>query len=409
MLEKTSEGITRPGFITNGDVINLLSQLVSIKSTNPRDMDNPGPEDGEYRVGQFIVDWAQDLGFKVRAQEVFPYRFNVLITLEGKNSSPHLLFESHMDTVQVEGMTIEPFIPKVVGDSLYGRGACDAKGPLASMMLAMKSLRPLSRELDGSITLAAVIDEEHKFHGVSALVSSNIKADAAIVGEPTELDIVISHKGCLRWRITTHGKSVHTSSANEGINAISKMAEVIRVLEGLNQKYQARRHPLVGVPLLTITLINGGVGVNTVPDRCTINVDRRTIPNEDPKDALREIKAVIEDLKDRDPDLVVEMEAPYLLDMPMEISSNEYIVRCLQAAMVACNRNSRVVGVPYGTDASKLVVKGRIPSVVFGPGSIANAHTPDESISISQVREAAEILVLAAARFCRKGEPGEGS
>ncbi|HHY46424.1 MAG TPA: M20 family metallopeptidase [Firmicutes bacterium] len=399
MLDDKSGALDELGPITDEDVIDLLSQLVSIKSTNPRDKQDVGPDDGEYRLGQFIAGWAERLGFQVRVQEVLPYRNNVLVTLEGRNPSRHLLFEGHMDTVQGEGMTIEPFTPRVAGDRLYGRGACDAKGPLASMMLAMKALRSVSGALDASVTLAAVVDEEHQFRGVSALVDSGIKADAAIVGEPTELDIVIAHKGCLRWRITTYGRSVHTSRAEEGVNAISKMAEVIRALDDLGKKYQARRHPRVGVPLLTVTMINGGVGVNTVPDRCTINVDRRTLPNEDPEEALREIEAVIEELKGRDPDLNVEMEAPYLWDIPMEVSPDEHIVLCLRSAAAACNRDSKVVGVPYGTDASKLVVRGGIPSVVFGPGSIQDAHTPDESISISQVREAAEILVLAATRF----------
>ncbi|MEW6229005.1 MAG: M20/M25/M40 family metallo-hydrolase, partial [Bacillota bacterium] len=318
-----SESASRIAPIADKDVIDLLSQLVAIKSTNPRDIPNPGPEDAEYEIGQFVVGWARDLGLKVRVQEVLPYRSNVLATPEGNDPPRRLLFEVHMGTVQAEGMTIEPFTPEVVGDRLYGRGACDAKGSLASMMLAMRALKSSAERQSASVTLAAVVDEEHKFRGVSAVIDGGITAEAAIVGEPTELDLVIAHKGCLRWRVATFGKSVHTSRADEGINAISKMAEVIQVLDGLNRKYRSRIHPLVGTPLPTVTTIDGGAGVNTVPDRCTINVDRHTLLGEDPGEVLGEIAAALEDPRDREPDLKLEMKPPYPSDVPMEISHDE--------------------------------------------------------------------------------------
>ena len=384
--------------VSRDEIIQLLSQLISLKSVNPRDMVNPGPDDGELHMAEFIAKWGKDLGLAVEVHEVLPNRPNVIVKLEGRDPEKIILLEGHMDTVQVDGMVIDPFMAKTAGDRIYGRGACDAKGSLASMMLALKTIASSPEKIDASVALAAVVDEEHKFRGVQALIDSGMKASAAIVGEPTGLDLVIAHKGCARWWITAHGRAAHSSQPQEGINAIYKMSHVIKAIEGLGRAYMARSHPLVGPPLITVTLVKGGSGINTVPDRCAINIDRRTLPGENADDVIGEVLALLEDLKRKDPELEVEMEPPYLFDPPMEISRDEPIVGALEKAIIRLGRSPRITGAPYGTDASKLVRAG-IPSVVFGPGSIANAHAADEYISISEIEAAVRILVEAIANF----------
>ena len=436
----------RPSFkdaISDREVEELLGKLISISSVNPFGREEfSWPPYGEAKIAEFVGDYMQGLGLKVEFQEVLPGRPNVIVTMEGREGegalqgtlhgsgiaprgsrvalqdrgetpqaqnerqgyggragSRALLLEAHMDTVQVENMAIDPFIPKVEGGRLFGRGACDDKSSLAAMMLALKLIKESDYTPEATVYLAAVADEEYKFRGVRHLLESGIRADAGIVGEPTDLDVVIAHKGCVRWRIITRGKAVHSSRPEEGVNAIHKMADVIvgmrRKLEPL---YDARRHPLVGTPTLSVGLISGGVGVNTVPDECTIHIDRRLLPGEKADEVLQEFREVFEELKAQDPSLDVRMEEPYLIDIPVEISAEEPVVRCLVEASQAVLGDARIKGVPYGTDASKIAASG-IPSVVFGPGSIVNAHSPSEFVEVWQVRKAAEIIAEAITRF----------
>lgn len=420
---KESDDGERPLFkdaISDEEVEEVLGKLVSVSSVNPFGEEGfSWPPYGEEKVAEFVGDRMKQLGLKVDFQEVLPGRPNVLVTMEGSlrkeakrryktgasgeaetpKEDRALLLEAHMDTVQAENMAVEPFVPKVEKGRMFGRGACDTKGSLAAMMLALKLVRESGCEPEATVYLAAVADEEYKFRGITRVLESGIRADAGIVGEPTDLDVVIAHKGCVRWRIVTRGKAVHSSRVEEGVNAIHKMADVIvGVRKKLEPAYATKRHPLVGCPTFSIGLISGGVGVNTVPDYCYIHVDRRLLPGEKADEALREFHEVLEELRARDPSLDVRMEEPYLTDIPMEVSEQEPIVQRMAQASNAILGSARIKGVPYGTDASKITAAG-IPSIVFGPGSIDNAHSASEFVELWQVRRAAEILAEVIVSF----------
>lgn len=377
----------------------LLSQLVSISSVNPFGRDEfTWPPYGEAKLAEFVGDFMRRIGCEVALQEVLPGRPNVIATMRGGGDKA-LLLEAHLDTVQVDNMTIEPFVPIVRDGRLFGRGACDTKGSLAAMMLAVKLVLDSGYTSRTTVHLAATADEEYKYRGVSRVIESWIRADTGIVGEPTNLDVVIAHKGCVRWRIITHGRSVHSSCPEEGINAIEKMADVIvGIRRRLGAQYASRKHPLVGYPTLSVGLISGGVGVNTVPDECSIHVDRRLLPGEKVDEVLGEIREALDALCQEDPSLDVIMEEPYLIDIPLEVSEDSLIVQCIARASRSILGNLRIRGVPYGTDASKIAAAG-IPCVVFGPGSINDAHSAAESVKLWQVAKAAEILAQTIVDF----------
>jgi acetylornithine deacetylase len=381
--------------IDRNELVALLEDLVRIPSVNPAFQ--PGGD--ERQLGLYIRSFFERLGLPSETQEVFPGRDNVLVRLEGADPSRTLLLEAHMDTVSVAGMTIEPFTPRQEGDLLYGRGSCDTKAGLAAMMYAMKRLRQEKMKPRTNVVLVGAVDEESGFSGASRLVQSGFRADGAVVSEPTELEVVVAHKGCLRWKIRTAGRAAHSSKVHLGVNAIAKMARSICALEEtLGAAYATRQHPLLGPPTWNAGLISGGIQVNTVPDSCTIHIDRRLLPGETGETVYPEFQDVLARLEREDPDFHCEMEAPTLEDPPLETPQESPVV---SAASEACRRvlgKSSVVGVPFGTDASKLSRAG-IPSIVLGPGSIDQAHTAVEYVSIPQVVQAAAIYAEIMLRF----------
>jgi acetylornithine deacetylase len=379
----------------------LLSELVRISSVNPfTQADYEWPPFGEAELAKFVAGYMQDIGCDVALQGVLPRRENVLATLPGRSgASRALLMEAHLDTVHIDNMRIEPFDPVVRDGRLFGRGSSDAKGSLAAMMLAMKLV--LSRGVTPHVTvhLAATVDEEYQWRGVTQLIKSGPAFDAAIVGEPTNLDVVIAHKGALRCRVLTHGRAAHSSRPEQGVNAIEKMAEVVIGLRaGFDARYAGVRHPTVGGPTLSIGLIRGGTEVNTVPYECAVWIDRRVVPGETPEAAVNGIRAIVSDLVRDDPTLEVTLEDPYLVDPALEVPEDSPIVACLTKACRAILNEARVTGVPFGSDASKITAAGT-PAIVFGPGSIEDAHGPTESVELWQVARAAEVLAETIATF----------
>lgn len=397
---------------TNEEVVSLLRDLVSIESVNP----SFGSGSGEAAAARYVADFARNLSLDVEIQDVAPGRPNVLVhfgsrqggvrqasSLGNRSSSfrvPRLLWQSHLDTVQVTGMTIDPFAGKVENGRLYGRGACDAKAQLVTMMLALKQLVERKAELPCEILFAACVDEEFHFQGVTHLVESGVQADAAIVGEPTALEIVLAHKGFIRFEVEVLGKAAHSSTPENGVNAVCAMTRVIRHLtDDVIPTYRSAGHPLVGPPTLCVSLIQGGAGINTVPERCVIGIDRRLIPGEEPMRVWEQLKASIEGLAAEVAPATIHVREPFLRDWAMETNADQPIAQTLRSAVRdVLGRQTSLVGVPYGCDASKLARAG-IPTVVFGPGSIAQAHAKDEWVEIAQIVQAAEILVSLAMRF----------
>lgn len=374
--------------IKEKDIIQTLADLVSINSVNPAVMpDSPG----EGKVAEYIGQFFTAHKIQYQLQEVFPGRSNIIGTIPGKNPAEHVVFESHMDVVSTKGMTISPFQPKIEGTRMYGRGSCDTKATMACMLNAIKLILDAGERPSATISIVGAVDEECGQYGVLKLVEKNMGFTAGVVGEPTELEVVRAHKGCVRWKIVTEGRSAHTSKPENGINAIVKMVKVIETIEGKVQKLLLKKtHPLVGHPALTISMIQGGTQVNFVPDRCEITLDRRIIPGEDKKMVFEEFEPVLEELRKKDPSLKVYMEEPLIASLAMETPEDAKIVQVGVKVAQATTGNAEVSGVPYGTDANRLVNAG-VPCIVLGPGNIDQAHTADEWIDTTQLAKCTEM------------------
>ncbi|HIC18333.1 TPA: M20 family peptidase, partial [Candidatus Poribacteria bacterium] len=314
----------------DNEILSVLQDVVAIESINP---DLPGGKDGELRMVEYIAGFFADIGLPCETHKILPARHNIIATLDGEDPNRVLLFECHMDTVSVDIMTIPPFTPDIRDGLLYGRGACDTKAGGVAMMMAMKRLKEKGVIPSCTIKYAGVVDEEHLFRGASHLASI-IEAEAVVVSEPTELEIVRTHKGLARFRIIVKGTAAHSSKPHLGINAITKMARLICAIEDkIVPIYNTNTHPLVGSPTLNIGVISGGVQINFVPDQCAIEIDRRTIPGERPIETLALFQQVLSRAQDSDPDLDVTLEEPFLLDEAMETSVDSRIV---QIGVEAC-------------------------------------------------------------------------
>lgn len=372
--------------IDRTEVIGLLSELVRIPSVNPQ----MGGGAGEGELGQYLAARLRGLGLAPTIVEVKPGRPNVLATAQGRPGGLHLLFEAHTDTVPPSYGQADSFNPRLEGDRLYGRGSCDTKASIAAMFMALASALTL-RERRATVSVAFTMGEELGHEGAAHLVASGFRPDAAVVGEPTGLRVVAAHKGVVRWRMVTVGRAAHSANPRQGCNAIVKMAAVIRALEErLIPRLQERAHPLLGPPTLSVGRIEGGLQVNVVPDRCTIELDRRLLPGETWAEVRRELEAVLAPLSAEDPDLQVTIQDPYQDTPCMETDLDAPIVRIAEEAVRRIDGRHPVRGVPFATDAAHLSAAG-VPCVVLGPGDIAQAHTSEEYVEIQQVMKAAAI------------------
>ena len=382
------------------DPVELLKELIRIPSVNPMGRDLEGPEYFETRLTEYLTDWFQELGVELHVQKIVEGRSNLIAIHRNPNATNTVLLDAHQDTVPIDGMTIPPFESTEQDGRIYGRGACDVKGGLASMLSAFARIVRESPSQSSNVMMSCTIDEESTTLGILALadwlVSDDCplpRPDVAIIAEPTELDVVVAHRGAVRWRIHTHGRACHSSKPDEGENAVYRMAKVLNCLEeyaaGLSQTHTP--HPLCGPATFSVGLIGGGVSVNTVPDACTIEVDRRIIPGEDADKARAEVTKELESLP-----FAVESDPPYLVGFALSDEDNQELSKALLETIARTIGPQQAVGVAYGTHASRTGRVG-IPSVVFGPGSIAQAHTKDEWIEIEQLRQAADVYY----EFCR--------
>jgi acetylornithine deacetylase len=375
------------------DTTRLLTDLVRLPSVNPMGRALPGADLYEHRVTAYLEDFFRGLGVPFERQPVAPQRDNIVARFEAPGARRTLAFEAHQDTVPTDNMTVEPFGARVEGGRLYGRGACDIKGGMASMLAAFARVVRDKPRGACNLVMACSVDEEHTFLGVQEMVRRGLRADMAVVAEPTNLRIVKAHKGVCRWLVTTPGRSCHSSTPELGVNAIYRMARVLAGIERYAAELRASRSdPLLGPPTLSVGRIEGGASVNTVPDRCRIEVDRRLIPGEDAQAAPGQLADF---LKGAGIDVPFEC-GPLFLNCPAlgpELSGE--LVTLLGQCLDAVTGSHEVITVPYGTDASTLAQAG-VPSVVFGPGDIARAHTCDEWVPLDEVERASEVLYRLA-------------
>jgi succinyl-diaminopimelate desuccinylase len=307
------------------------------------------------------------------------------------------MLECHLDTVQVTGMDA-PFTPELRDGRLYGRGAVDNGGCVAAMMLAMRALQRTPPASD--VVLLAAIDEEFQFRGVAHYLEHGGHADGGIAGEPTELRIVSACKGCVRWRIEVIGLAAHSSEPWRGIDAIAIATDMLAHLRALlTPRLAARHHPRVGSPSLICSMIEGGQGPNTVAESCFLTFDRRTIPGESGMDAWREVETEVAHFAGTIADGArIIAHPPFIDSISMAADERAEIV---QAALAQCRDDGlpdALEGVAYGSDASKMDAAG-IPTIVFGPGSIKQAHTAQEYVAVADVAMAAHMIEQIARRF----------
>jgi len=303
-----------------------------------------------------------------------------------------------MDTVSIKGMTIDPFDPVIRDGKLHGRGSVDDKAGLAAMMHAVADIHASGELPPCEIWLAAVVDEEYSFRGVVKLCE-DLQAHAAVVAEPTEFKAVIASKGVLRWRIRTKGKAAHSSKPHLGINAITAMARVVLALQEDHQRMQEKQHPLLGPATCNVGVIHGGVQVNFVPDEATIEIDRRLLPGEEVATVLAHYQSLLDALMQQHPDVFAEMETPPMLqDWPFQTDAQEPLVHLAQDILRSMDRDDTPCGVPFGSDASKFSRLG-IPTLLFGPGSIDQAHAAVEYVECAEVEKALGFYTEVARRF----------
>ncbi|MFF8286914.1 M20 family metallopeptidase [Streptomyces albus] len=380
----------------------LLAELIAIPSVNPREQALPA----ETPLAEFVAAYCRRLGMTARLDEVADGRCNVVATMPGRRTDECVLLETHLDTVETEGMTVDPFTARIHDGRLYGRGACDAKGSLAAFLSALARIAASGRPPERTVVLAGAVDEEHRYRGVTHLLGTEPGAEVAgdgsaqfgarcvgsVVGEPTGLALVVAHKGVMRCRILATGPGGHSSLPEGRVNPVETIAEVVRHLrDEIAPRLSARQHPLVGAPTLVVTQISGGSGPNVLPERCEITIDRRTVGGEEPLQVWQELK---DELESRFAGLV-EVAPPHVVDFALP-AQNEGAGAAFTAefgrALTAHGLDPVGTGVGHGTDASKICRAG-IPSVVFGPGSMTEAHTPGEFVELAQLATATEVLV----------------
>ncbi len=372
--------------------ISLLRELVAIDSVNPSLV--PGAA-GEGAIADAIAEHMRRAGFDVTVQEVVPGRSNVVGVIEGAEPGRSLMFCGHMDTVGVEGMRA-PFDPVERDGRLYGRGAQDMKSGVAAMIDAARVATARGFQ-KGRIVVAAVIDEEYASIGADALAQL-WRADAAVVTEPTDLQIGVAHKGFAWAEIRTAGRAAHGSRPAEGRDAILRMGRVLHGLERLDRDLQARpAHRLMGTGSLHASIIEGGREWSSYPDRCVLRLERRTIVGETGDTFMREIEVLLQELRAEDPGF--EASAALTFARPSyEVADGHPLPAALVRAAAANGVSARPVGMSFWTDAAILGEAG-IPAVLFGPGG-AGLHSTEEYVRLDDVIACRDTLAALALDYC---------
>jgi acetylornithine deacetylase/succinyl-diaminopimelate desuccinylase-like protein len=422
---------SRCGVAAMLESLETLQRLIQTPSVNPMGREVTGPIYGESRMTDLLVRICEQEGWRWLRRQVHPSRDNLLALIEGypapRDGGELLLWDVHQDTVPPDGMSVEPFAGQVRDGRVYGRGACDVKGSMAAMLAALSRVQRSAETFPGpslkatgipaarpTILLACTVNEECGFTGAQDLsrmwsmepLEDFIlrRPDAAIVAEPTGLDVVVAHQGQVRWRCHTIGRAAHTSRPDAGVNAIYAMANVVQAIERYHAELSTRapEHPLCGRPSVCVSTIHGGVAINTVPERATIEIDRRLAPGETPEAAY---ESMIRDVSDSaalgSGRSQIQHDQPFMQSAGLSDGANRAIAERLAGFVRQLGQTSDLIGVPFGTDAAAISAAG-VPTVVFGPGSIEQAHTADEYISIDELQLATEIFYRIACNGLRE-------
>ncbi len=371
-------------------IVEIASKLVKINSENP-----PGRE---FDIASFVADELVKLGIKTVVDRFEDSRANVIGVWGEEYQSPSIMLNTHLDTVPAgdrEKWSFPPFSGEVREGKIFGRGAVDAKGILASFLGALRELADRGWPLRGRIILAAVADEEVEGKGTKKLIASNLRTDYAIVGEPTSLYVCTAHKGRLVIEVDFHGRSVHASTPSKGVNAIYYASQFIEKIQKIKFK---EKHFLLGSPTCTATLIKGGIKDNIVPDSCNVTLDLRILPSMKPNIVSRTLEKIIrEDIPRKYFQVRVVNYIP-----PAETPIENPLVRIARESIKeVTGRRVMVKGFQATCDMSFLVNHARIPTIILGPGRIEDAHVIDEAVEVQDLVKAAEIYVKILEKILR--------
>ncbi len=385
--------------VSEKEILELLQDLIRI----PSHCDTPGRERG---IALYMQEFLLRQGIHTELMSVLDERPNVIATLRGSGGGKRLMLNGHTDTIRPYRMEA-PYDPVIREGRLYGRGSCDMKAGVATMMMALVALKRTKIPLRGDVIFAGVINEELQSEGTEALVTRGPGADFAIVGEPTELAVALGHRG-LEWLdIVIHGKTAHGGVPEKGINAISKAARLIRAIEeDLVPRLAEREHPGVGKSILNFGTIRGGDQPSSVAGHCVLQIDRRYTPKESLERVLMDFREIFDRLAAEDPDFRAELrrnpENMATMDhLPVYVESNHPLVQALLGASEKVTGHRAPCLPKTGwTDASLLANYGNIPAVNFGPGSTAQAHTEKEYVPISHLKPATLVYAMTAIALC---------
>ena len=381
--------------VARGDGIALLREMVRVDSRNPSLV--PGAP-GEGAVARMLAKTLSEWGLDAKLVEAAPGRPNVVATLRGRGGRGRsLIFNGHIDVVDVEGMSHAPFEAFERDGRLYGRGASDMKGGVASMCAAAARI---AGALSGDVIITAVVDEEWQSLGTASLLASGVRADAAIVTEPTRLGIMPAHKGFVWIEVSVKGRAAHGSRWDIGIDAIRHAGLVLAELDRVDAEELPRRmHPLLGRASLHASTIEGGIGLSTYPDRCVVRIERRTIPGEQLADVVRETTEACDRIRARRTDFEADVTVMFS-QPPSDVAPDAPVVRTLADVLSRQGMSIGMSGMSAWTDAA-LFNQAGIPAICFGPGDMGLAHAAEEYIVTADVERATEILADFAREWCK--------
>jgi len=376
---------------SHSNCTSLLQEMVQFDTVNSAISNKP---DAERELSLYLETQAGNLGYQTQRLPVEGNSFNLLVTHQVDARASWLLLESHLDTVSVEGMTIDPFEGRIENNRLYGRGACDTKGTGAAMLWALQKYKQ-GANTPNNVAIVFTIDEEVAKTGARTFVESHLptldwQPAGVIVGEPTQLKLVGAHNGVARWTIQTQGVAAHSSDPSQGQSAISMMASVIDAIESHYIPALTTSHPLTRKAQCSINIISGGSQINIIPEQCEIHIDRRVVPGENPNDVIPAVEKVLDQLRNDHPEIRVTQQQPDMIDYPLDPSIGETFAKGTQTVFKQLNLPDQITGVGYGTDASTFNQAG-IPAIVLGPGDIAQAHTANEWIDLEQLEKGVEV------------------
>jgi acetylornithine deacetylase len=381
--------------IDEDELLDLLQELIRIESVNPT-LASDGS--GEARIAKFIHSYLQKMGLETKKQEIAPNRVNVIGILRGSGGGKSLILNGHMDTVSLLGMEIDPLKAEYVDERVYGRGAIDMKSGLAAMIMAVKYLLQHQIKLAGDVILTFVADEEYASIGTEAIIKE-YSADAAIVCEPTDLELVIAHKGFAWIKVDVLGKAAHGSLPSEGIDAIVKAGKFLAKLDQYESELAKKNHPLLGSPSIHASLINGGVELSTYPDHCKIELERRTIPGENQETVFEEMKSIINAVQSEDDQFNATFDV-FFYRPALEGPKDSAIVKTVEKTRSKfLKRQTTFQGMSGWLDSALLAAAG-IPTVIFGPSG-AGAHGAVEYVELTSVVDTTKILVATIMDFCQ--------